>query len=245
MRLSPLAAAAFSSLLLSGVPAPATLELPGKPDVEAALRQGRDRLSNYFWRLRTQVMIDGDLRIEKLEDASLAPNGSLLPSKTIRFERKPAVVRFPENDPRSRLERPPTAEEEDRLSALGMDLLQLYASLTPERLGSWARTAEMKLPDPDRPGRFRLVGRGLGRPLDEVTLYLDVGTLAATEVEVKTTVQAAVKDIAFLRIQFEPLPEPSPAAVGLRIPKRIFLNMTVGRRRVTFDMETADWRSLP
>ena len=76
------------------------------------------------------------------------------------------------------------------------------------------------------------------------TFYLDEKTRLVSEIEVKTTVSPEIRDIAFLRADFEKLPAPG-GPPGLRVPARIFLNMEYRSRRVTLDMTTTDWRSWP
>ena len=99
--------------------------------------------------------------------------------------------------------------------------------------------------DPERAGRRKLHGRGLGRPLDDTVAYLDPATGAAEEVEVKTTVTEKVRDIAFLRVTFQTLPPPHPGTTGAVAPKEAFLNMDRGPRRIVVEMETSDFRTWP
>jgi len=236
------AAALFLLALSVAAQQPVTTPIP---DVAAGLEHGREKLARYQWRLRTELKIDGVSRLTKVEDVHLGPDGGLVLKKTVRFDRRPAPTPYPENDPRFRAYQPPTEADDDRYVEAAMDLMQLYARLSPEHLRRWAEGARLQSEDPDRPGRVKLVGRGLGRPQDEAALYLDAKTREATEIEVKTTVHPDIKDIAFIRVTFEALADPAPASKGMRVPKRIFLNMTLRARQVSLDMETADWRSWP
>ena len=96
--------------------------------------------------------------------------------------------------------------------------MQLYARLSPDVVRRWQEGAELLPPDPDRPGLVRMKGRGLGRPQDEATLYLDEKSRLVDEIEVKTTVSPEIRDIAFLRAEFEKLPAPGapPRPAGPR-----------------------------
>ena len=147
------------------------------------------------------------------------------------------------NDPRARLAAPTSSAEEDNLFEQAQSLMQFYARLSPERVASWAERAELMPPDPDRAGKIRLHGRGLGRAQDDAVLYLDPLTKIASEIEVKTTVDPRIVDIAFLRATFEALPQVRPDAPAVWVPKKIFLNMNRGKRAVTLEMETSEWRS--
>ena len=215
-----------------------------KPDVASGLETGREGLARYQWRLRTEMRVDNVLRVTKVEDVHLGPDGGLVTKKTVRYEKRPDPTPLPPNDPRSSLQRPLTADEEDRLATAAMDLMQLYARLSPEVVRRWAEGAELRPPDPDRPGLVRMQGRGLGRPQDEATLYLDEKSRLVSEIEVKTTVSPEIRDIAFLRAEFEKLPAPG-GPPQLRVPGRIFLNLEFHGRRVALDMTTTDYRSWP
>ena len=125
-----------------------------------------------------------------------------------------------------------------------MEVMQLYARLAPDVVRRWQEGADLLPPDPDRPGLVRLKGRGLGRSQDETTLYLDEKTRLVSEIEVKTTVSPEIRDIAFLRAEFEKLPAPG-GPPQLRVPARIFLNMEFHGRRVALYMTTTDYRSCP
>ena len=123
--------------------------------------------------------------------------------------------------------------------------MQFYARLSPERVAEWAKRAEILPADVDHPALVRLHGRGLGRPLDDAVLYFDPKTQTASQIEVKTTVDPRILDIAFIRATFEPLPQVRPDVPVLWVPKRVFLNMNRGRRTVALEMETSDWRTWP
>jgi hypothetical protein len=223
----------------------ATSQVPTeKPHVGEGLKREKERLASYQWRLKTLMKVDGVVRLTRVDDVHLGPDGDLV-RKSVRFEKKAPPTPLPENDPRARLVRPPTDDEDERLADLAQDLMQLYARLSPETLESWAARADLLPPDPDRPGLNRLHGRGLGRPQDDAVLYLDAGTKAPVEIEIKTTVDPRILDLAFIRVAFEKVPVPRPGAEPLVVPKRIFLNMDRGKRHVTLEMETSDYRSWP
>jgi len=226
---------------LTVFPLVAQAPTPSKPDVGEGLKRERERLANYQWRLRTEMKIDGVPRVSRIENVHLGPSGELV-KKIVKFDKSMAPTPFPENDPRARLAAPPTNTEEDTLFEQAQELMQFYARLSPERVEAWAEKAELMPPDPDRAGKVRLHGRGLGRPQDDAVLYLDPLTKVASEIEVKTTVDFRIVDIAFLRATFEPLPQVRPNVPAVWVPKKIFLNMNRGKRAVTLEMETSDWR---
>lgn len=236
----PLAA---SLVLLALLRAGASAEAD-RPDVASGLEAGREDLARYQWRMRTETRIDGALRLTTVEDVHLGPDGGLARKKTVRFEKRPEPPPPRPDDPRADLWRPLGSEEEETLAAAATELMQLYARLSPEVVRKWQESAALLPPDPDRPGLVRLRGRGLGRPQDEATLYLDEGTRLVAELEVKTTVSPEIVDIAFLRAEFGTLPAPG-GPPRLRVPSRLFLNMDVRGRRVALEMTTADFRSWP
>src|SRR5262249_16166669 len=158
--------------------------------------------SSYQWRLRTEMKVDGTLRMTKLEDVHLAPDGGLV-RKVIRYEKKPPPTPYPFNDPRLRLGPPPSDAEEDRFADQAPELMHLYLKISPETVAEWAARAELMAADPDHPGQIRMHGRGLGRPQDDAVLYLDAANRAPVEIEVKTTPDTEIVDIAFIRARFE------------------------------------------
>lgn len=240
----PLVLALLPSRLPAAPPRPGGAAA-GAGDVAASLEKGRATLGQYRFRLRSRMTVDGELRIDKLEDVHIGPDGDLVREKTLRFERRPAPTPVPFTDPRSSVLVPLTEKEEDRLFAEAESLVHLYLTLPASRIGEWASGAEGMASDPEREGRRKLHGRGLGRPFDDAVVYLDPVTGAAEEVEVKTTATEQVKDIAFLRVTFQVLPSPRPGAAGAVAPEKGFLNMDRGRRRVVVEMETSDFRSWP
>ena len=125
----------------------------------------------------------------------------------------------------------------------GEPLHLIYRS--PERVAEWAERAELMPPDPDRAGQLRMHGRGLGRPQDDAVLYLDATKRTPIEIEVKTTVDPQIVDIAFIRARFEVLPAVRPNTEPVWVPKKIFLNMDRGKRVATLEMETSDYRAWP
>jgi hypothetical protein len=227
---------------LTAAPLAAQAPTPAKPDVGGGLRRERERLSGYRWRLKTEMRVDGVVRMSKLEDVNLGPDGGLV-KKIVKFEKAPEPTPFAENDPRARIYSPLGGAEEDRLSELAQDLMQYYLRLSPERVTEWAARAEILPAEADHPGLVRMHGRGLGRPQDDAVLYLDPKTQAPTLIEVKTTVDPRILDIAFIRATFESLPQIRPDVPALWVPKRVFLNMSRGRRSVALEMETSDWRA--
>ena len=218
---------------------------PAPTDVAAGVAKGREELARYVWRLKTDMKVNGSLRITKVEDVHLGPDGRLVMQKTVRFERKPQPTPLPYNDPRNRYALPPSEEEEERLFDGARDLMQFYASLSPERVAAWTKNAEVMPHDPERSGRVKLHGRGLGRPEDDAVVYLDPETRNAVEIEVKTSVSAKILQIAFLRVLFEPLGTARTADAPPIVPKKIFMNLDQGRRHVTLEMETSDFRTWP
>ncbi len=229
---------------LTAIPVAAQDPTPSKPDVGGGLRRERERLANYQWRLRTEMRVDGAVRMSKLEDVHLGPDGGLV-KRIVKYDRSAAPTPYAENDPRARVYAPVTGSEEDRLSEQAQDLMQYYARLSPERVAEWAKRAEILPADLDHPTLVRMHGRGLGRPQDDAVLYLDPKTQTVSQIEVKTTVDPRILDIAFIRATFEPLPQVRPDFPPVWVPKRVFLNMNRGRRTVALEMETSDWRSWP
>jgi hypothetical protein len=234
----------FLAATLTATPLAAQAPDPSKPDVVQGLKRERERLANYQWRLKTEMKVDGAVRMSKLEDVHLGPDGGLV-KRIVKFDKAPEPTPYPLNDPRSRVYAPPTGSEEDRLSEVAQDLMQYYLRLSPERVAEWAKRAEILPGDADHPGLVRMHGRGLGRPLDDAVLYLDPKTQTATQIEVKTTVDPRILDIAFIRATFEALAQARTDVAPLWIPRRVFLNMNRGRRAVALEMETSDWRSWP
>lgn len=231
------------ALALVGAPG---IEPPptARPDLATGLEAGRKGLAQYQCRLRTEMKIDGVSRLTKLEDVHLGPDGGLVTKKTVKYEKRPEPTPFPRNDPRASRQNPLTQIEEERLAEAAMEVMQLYARLSPDVVRHWQEGAVLLPPDPDRPGLVRMKGRGLARPQDEATLFLDEKTRLVDVIEVKTTVSPEIRDIAFLRAEFEKLPAPG-APPGLRAPGRIFLNMEFQGRRVTLEMTTTDYSSWP
>jgi len=215
-----------------------------RPDLASGLESGRKGLARYQWRLRTEMKVDGVSRLTKLEDVHLGPDGGLVTKKTVKYDRRPEPTPYPRNDPRADQQRPLTQVEEERLAEAAMEVMQLYARLSPDVVRRWQEGAELLPPDPARKGLVRMKGRGLARPQDEATLYLDEKSRLVDEIEVKTTVSPEIRDIAFLRAEFEKLPAPG-APPGLRAPGRIYLNMQFQGRRVTLEMTTTDYSSWP
>jgi len=234
----------FLAATLGALPLAAQAPDPSKPDVVQGLKHERERLANYQWRLRTEMRIDGALRLSKLEDVHLGPDGGLV-KKIVKFDKAAEPTPFAENDPRRRVYAPLPGSEEDRLSEIAQDLMQYYLRLSPERVAEWAKRAEILPGDADHPGLVRMHGRGLGRPLDDAVIYLDPKTQNAVQIEVKTTVDPRILDIAFIRATFEALPQPRADVAPLWIPTHIFLNMNRGHRAVALEMETSDWRTWP
>lgn len=243
-RVKRLLVPAFLAATLTATPLGAQAPDASKPDVGQGLRRERERLANYQWRLRTEMKVDGTTRMSKLEDVHLGPDGGLV-KKIVRFEKAPEPTPYPRNDPRARVHEPTSGAEDDRLSESAQDLMQYYARLSPERVAEWAKRAEILPADADHSGLVRMHGRGLGRPLDDAVLYLDPKTQTAALIEVKTTVDPRIVDIAFIRASFEELPQARQDVAPLWVPKRVFLNMNRGRRAVALEMETSDWRTWP
>ena len=224
----------------TGPASPLQAPTPGKSVGEDVKRE-RELLANYRWRLRTEMKVDGRLRLTRLEDVNLSPSGGFQ-KKLVKFDRAPEPTPVPFGDPRAGLSQAPSSEDDDRFFDAAQFLMELYARLTPDQVNAWASKAKLLPPDPDRPGLLRMEGRGLGRPQDDAVVYIDPSSRRATEVEVKTTVGPEVKEIAFIRASFELLTPASPEAPPVLVPRRIFLNMNRGRHAVALEMETSDWR---
>ncbi len=238
-----LPAGALAALLAAHTGPAASFQEPSPTPASVGedLKRERELLSNYRWRLKTEMRVDGLLRITRLEDVNLGPEGGFR-KRLVRFERAPEPTPVPYGDPRAGLAAPPSPDDDDRFFDTAVSLMELYARLSAERVTAWAARAERLPEDPDRPGRPRMKGRGLGRPQDEAVVYLDPVTRRAREIEVKTTVGPEVKEIAFIRATFELLTPPNPGLPSVTVPKTIFLNMKRGKRAVTLEMETSDWR---
>ena len=177
-------------LLLLSAPPAATPSSPAPTEAAAGVAKGREELARFRWRLKTDMKVNDSLRISKLEEVHLGPDGRLVMQKTLRFERKPQPTPLPYGDPRLKYAAPPSEEEEERLFDVARDLMQFYASIPPERVAEWTKKAEVMPHDPERSGRIRMHGRGLGRPEDDAVVYLDPDSRAAVEIEVWARVGA-------------------------------------------------------
>lgn len=245
MRAHLLAAAAAALVLSSaGAAEPQQEPAPHPKAVADDLRRERELLSNWQWRMKTEMRVDGVPRVTRVEEAHLSPEGGLVKRLT-RFERAPGPTPVPYNDPRAGRPQGSSAEEEDFFFDAAQRLMEVYLRVSPERVASWVKGAQLLPEDPDRPGRVRLRGRGLGRTQDEAILFLDVLSRRPTEIEVKTTVGLEVKEIAFIRATFERITPDRPGVEPVMIIKKIFLNMNRGRHAVALEMETSDFRTWP
>jgi hypothetical protein len=233
---------ALAALLLAHTGPFLALQAPaaGEKSAGEGLRRERELLANYRWRLKTEMKVDGLLRLTRIEDVNLGPTGGFQ-KKLVKFERAPEPTPVPYADPRFRLPAP-SQKDDDRFFDTAQFLMELYARLSPERVDAWKARAKLLPPDPDRPGLLRMEGRGLGRPQDGAVVYLDPKSLRATEIEVKTTVGPEVKEIAFIRASFEQLKSASPEAPTVLVPKKIFMNLSRSGHSVTLEMEASDWR---
>jgi hypothetical protein len=240
---NPLGGGALAVLFLAHTGPVAGWQEPPRPGASVGedVRRERELLAGYRFRMKTEMRVEGQLRLTRLEDVNFGPEGGLQ-KKLVRFERAPEPTPVPYGDPRARIETVFSPDSDDRFFDAARSLMELYARLTPEQVNAWAAKAKLLPPDPDRPGLLRMQGRGLGRPQDDAVVFLDPKSLRATEVEVKTTVDPEVKEIAFIRASFEVLTAAISGAPSVLVPKRIFLNMTRGHRAVTLEMETSDWR---
>ena len=216
---------------------------PRPTAVVESLRHERELLANWQWRMRAEMRVDGALRITRVDDAHLSPEGGLV-KRLVKFDRAPDPTPVPYYDPRAHLA-VASPDDDDRYFEAGQRLMEVYLRLSPERVASWVKRAQLLPEDPDRPGRVRLKGRGLGRSQDEAIVFLDAATRIATEIEVKTTVGLDVREIAFIRATFERLAPDRPGVEPVVIIKKIFLNMDRGKHAVRLDLETSDFRTWP
>ena len=216
---------------------------PRPTAVVESLRHERELLANWQWRMRAEMRVDGALRITRVDDAHLSPEGGLV-KRLVKFDRAPDPTPVPYYDPRAHLA-VASPDDDDRYFEAGQRLMEVYLRLSPERVASWVKRAQLLPEDPDRPGRVRLKGRGLGRSQDEAIVFLDATTRLATEIEVKTTVGLDVREIAFIRATFERLTPDRPGVEPVVIIKKIFLNMDRGKHAVRLDLETSDFRTWP
>ncbi len=233
---------ALAALLLAHTGPLLALQAPATDEKSAGegLKRERELLANYRWRLKTEMRVDGLLRLTRLEDVNLGPTGGFQ-KKLVRFERAPEPTPVPLSDPRAG-KAPPSQQDDDRFFDSAQSLMELYARLSPERVNEWKARATLLTPDPDRPGLLRMEGHGLGRPQDDAVVYIDPKSRRAAEIEVKTTVGPEVKEIAFIRASFEQLKPASPEAPSVLVPKRIFMNLSRGGHSIMLEMETSDWR---
>ena len=237
-RVKRLRTSAFLLATLTASPLAAQDPTPSKLDVGPGLKRERERLSNYQWRLKTEMKIDGTVRMSKLEDVHLGPDGGLV-KKIVKFDKAAQPTPFAENDPRARIYAPATGSEEDRLSEIAQDLMQYYARLSPERVAEWAKNAEILPAGGGPPGpRAACTAAASAAPWTTPSSSSTRRTKTAAQIEVKTTVDPRILDIAFIRATFEPLPQVRSDVAAVWVPKRVFLNMTRGKRAVALEMET-------
>ena len=183
------------------------------------------------------MKIDGTVRMSKLEDVH-RPDGGLV--KKIVKRQGDGAHAVPENDPAPASTRRRRARRRTAFGDRAGPHAVLRAPL-PERhrVGEERRDPSAEA---DHPGLVRMHGRGLGRPLDDAVLFFDPKTQTAAQIEVKTTVDPRILDIAFIRHV------PSRLRRCGRTSRRSgsqarFLNMKRGKRAVALEMETSDWRA--
>ena len=170
-------ALALLAALLPPGPSTATPPPTPRPDLASGLELGREGLARYQWRLKTEMKVDGLLRLTKVEDVHLGPDGGLVMKKTVRYDKRPEPTPFPPNDPRGRDQRLLTSDEEEKLADAASDVMQLYARLSPEVVRRWQESAELLPPDPDgAPGPSE--GGGGGSEGSQSGADLVVSTLA-------------------------------------------------------------------
>jgi hypothetical protein len=234
---------ALAALLLAHTGPVSALQAPpeGKKSVGEDLRRERELLANYRWRMKTEMRVDGALRLTRLEDVNLGPSGGFQ-KKLVKFDRAPEPTPLPYGDPRYGQSAPSSADD-DRFFDTAQFLMEMYARLPPSQVDAWVARARTLPPDPDRPGLLRMQGRGLGRSQDDAVVYIDPKTRRASEIEVKTTVSAEVKEIAFIRATFEQLVPASPDSPAVLAPKKIFMNLSRSGHSVMLEMETSEWRT--
>jgi len=155
-----------SALLLLLLGATARAEaLPGDPveiasRVAAGCAANRQRMEQYSWKQRTELRRKGKLLATGLEQIRPAPDGTLERAPLDDPTVSPAMrKRLAKSAPR----RVATAE----LQAL----LEEYAQPSGERIRDFLRQATMS--PGDIAGTVRIRGRGVVRPGDELTVWVD------------------------------------------------------------------------
>ncbi len=209
------------------------------------MQEFRLALGLYRWRIKTTMTVDGSVRILKVEDVRLGPDGNLVREKTLRWERKPLPTPYSYGDPRRSLPDPPSQKEEDGLWDTALSVLSFYLRVAPDRVADWSARCRVLARDPDRDGAVRWQARGLVRPWDDAAAYFDPATRALRLVEVKTTASFdRLVDITFLRIAFGTRPALRSGQPPATVIEDIFLNMSRGSRRVVVQIEATDYRGF-
>lgn len=113
----------LAAATLTAFPLGAQAPAPSKPDVGKGLKVERERLAEYQWRLKTEMKVDGVLRVSRTENVHLGPGGELV-KKIVKFDKATEPTPFPERDPRSRLVVPTSNTEEDSLFEQAQSLMQ-------------------------------------------------------------------------------------------------------------------------
>lgn len=212
--------------------------------VAVAVTEFRKNLALFRFRIRTTMSVDGNVRIVKLEEVRVGPDGGLVRDRTLRYERKPLPTPYPYGDPRRGQPDPPAPKEEDALWEQSQSLLMFYLRTSADRVGEWATRSRVVPRDPERDGMARWQGRGLFRPWDEVSAYFDAGTRTLRQVEIKTTVSDRPLDIAFIRLGFGSRPSVRSGQPPVAVLDDVFLNMNRGRRRVVVEIDATDFRAF-
>lgn len=218
---------------------------PPPPAVVSAVQEFRSGLGLFRWRIKTTMTVDGNVRIVKVEEVRVGPDGNFVREKTLRFERRPVPTPYPYGDPRRSLPDPPSQKEEDALWELAQNVVTFYLRVSPDRVADWSARCSVLARDPERDGAVRWQGRGLVRPWDDVIAWFDPSTRVLRQVEVKTTASAErMIDIAFLRLAFGTRPSPRAGQAPVPVIEDLFLNMTRGARKVVVEIDATDFRAF-
>lgn len=226
-------------------PSPRDPAPPPASAVASAVQDFRYGMGLFRWKIKTTLTVDGNVRIVKVEEVRVGPDGNFVREKTSRFERKPLPTPYPYGDPRRSLPEPPSQKEEDALWDQAQNVVAAYLRVSPDRVSDWSARCSVLARDTERDGAVRWQGRGLVRSWDDVVAWFDPSTRMLKQVEVKTTASAdRMIDIAFLRVVFGTRPSPRGGQQPVPVIEDVFLNMTRGSRKVVVEIDASDFRAF-